>query len=147
MSGAKGHRESKGDNLSKEITERLMPDQDDIWLRLGSPHPLVKDMKVLLGTEGADSHDDNVDFHILLADHSRWYCTLITPKNIQTLMERWALSGEAGGGLYCWISDMIIIRKLTVEIIKAVVVSSLDDQSFYSMFEKSEDNDDSDEPL
>ena len=93
-------------------------------------------MSLVVGVDGMDPENDNVDLHVLLQDGTRWNTTLITLKNIETLMGRWAETGECCAGAYCT-SDHLILRELTPELIDAVVTSTLEDGSFREIFQQS----------
>lgn len=69
-----------------------------------------------------DPRDCNIDIEVQLADGKRYSATVFTAKNVSTLMDRWAKSGEYGGGEYFWCPDGLIIRdEMTKERIRRVI--------------------------
>lgn len=50
----------------------------------------------------------DIDVEVQLRDGSRWSASMCTVGHVETLMERWAASGEALGGRYFWCSDGLI---------------------------------------
>ncbi|WP_218009781.1 hypothetical protein [Actinomadura kijaniata] len=52
----------------------------------------------------------DADVFVDLEDGSRWSATIITLSQVETLMKRWAASGEALEGRYFRVSDGLIVR-------------------------------------
>jgi len=69
----------------------------------------------------------NVDVEVILDDGSRWGATLLTIAEIERLMARWRLSGEAQGGAYFQCRDLVVIRdpgtEAIVELIGAMITA------------------------
>lgn len=68
-----------------------------------------------------DEDDDNVDVTITFEDGSSYIISFFTLSNIQTLMRRYAGTGECAGGKYFWASDMVIVKNLKRETIEAAI--------------------------
>src|SRR5262245_31443086 len=49
------------------------------------------------------------------------FATFITPRNIETLLSRWKLSGEYGGGVALRIPDMVVVPDLSPAALVAAV--------------------------
>ena len=61
---------------------------------------------------GADDHPatvGNLDAHIEMADGRTRYATVMTTGEIDSILRRWRQTGEAGGGLWFWCSDLVIV--------------------------------------
>ncbi len=88
---------------------------------------------MLIGGDGLDPVDDNVDIELELAgDPERWGATVFTLANLDTLMQRWEHSGECGGGRYSWADHALIVRELTPDGMVQVIESLLDAEEFAS---------------
>jgi hypothetical protein len=59
---------------------------------------------------GAQPPDGNEDVHVTLEDGREYSGVLATLDGLQTLMHRWARTGECAGGRYVWISHLVIVR-------------------------------------
>ena len=77
-------------------------------------------IKVFHGLDPMNPPDDNVDVEVLLEDGSRWGATFFTVANIRSLMDKVAATGEASGDWF-WAANMIMIRELTLDSIRAAV--------------------------
>jgi hypothetical protein len=84
-----------------------------------------------------DIEDDNIDIFIKFDTGEAYAATVFTPKNILTLMNRWKQSGECLGGSYFWVEDMIIVERLTMDIVhdavNAVIESGKLEKAFILM--------------
>lgn len=78
---------------------------------------------VRIGVPGQafDELDDNVDVAVDLPDGTERRATFFTLRNLETLFARNAGSGECGGGQFLWADNMIIVRRLSVEVITATI--------------------------
>ncbi|MGW3891810.1 hypothetical protein ACWD69_24235 [Micromonospora chokoriensis] len=68
---------------------------------------------------------DNIDAHVYLADGTHRYATFMTTVEIGRLLQRWAKTGEAGGGQYFWCSDLVIIPRPGVEAMVAALAEMI----------------------
>ncbi|MFD6568718.1 hypothetical protein [Micromonospora profundi] len=64
---------------------------------------------------------DNIDAHVYLVDGTRRYVTFMTTVGVGRVLERWAETGEAGGGRYFWCSDLVIVPRPGVEAMVAAL--------------------------
>ncbi|MEU6383495.1 hypothetical protein ABZ847_08020 [Streptomyces bauhiniae] len=79
---------------------------------------------------------DNVDVFVDLPDGSRWSATLITLAQVQHVMERWAVSGEALGGRYFWVSDGLIVRDAGISNMTRVLVGLVESDEFTQVLQR-----------
>ncbi|RAO46649.1 hypothetical protein ONO86_03185 [Micromonospora noduli] len=88
-----------------------------------------------------DPHNaDNIDAHLYLADGTRRYATFMTPGEIARLLQRWAGTGEVGGGRYFWCSDLVIIPRPGVEAMVAALGEMIRSGDVDVMLSKLEDS-------
>lgn len=87
-----------------------------------------------------DEYDDNIDLEVILADGRRFGATFFTPENIRSLMEKWRATAEntCKYGLYFWCVDMVIVSKLTLEVIAETVEYLMQKGEFEQAFQKCE---------
>ncbi|MFJ6617829.1 hypothetical protein ACIQOW_09700 [Kitasatospora sp. NPDC091335] len=62
------------------------------------------------------------DVFVDLNDGTRWSATIITLAEVETIMERWAATGEALGGAYFSCSDGLIVRDAGISKMTQVLV-------------------------
>ena len=65
--------------------------------------------------------DDITDVIVTLADGTRWVATFGTYANVQALTVKHRQTGECLAGTYLWVSDMVLIDRLTRPRIEAVI--------------------------
>ncbi|NJC69598.1 hypothetical protein HC031_07665 [Planosporangium thailandense] len=58
---------------------------------------------------------ENTDAHIYLRDSTHRYATFMTTNEIARVLQRWADTGEGGGGRYFWCSDLVIVPRPGVQ--------------------------------
>ena len=75
----------------------------------------------MLGQGDEPATADNTDAHIYLADGTHRYATFMTTVEIGRVLQRWAETGEAGGGRYFWCSDLVIVPRPGVEAMVAAL--------------------------
>lgn len=68
------------------------------------------EVRFALGSAEEIESVENVDVFVRLADGSEWTATIFTLAEVQRLMHRWAVSGEALAGAYFWCWDGLIVR-------------------------------------
>ena len=91
---------------------------------------------MLVGSDGVDPVDDNVDIEVELAgDPERWGATVYTLANLDSLMRRWEHSGECGGGRYFSADHAVIVRELTLDKVVQVIEALLDADEFATAME------------
>lgn len=82
-----------------------------------------------------NAQDDNVDIEVVLNNGKRYSGTIVTLKNIQSVMEKDKVTGEFGNGLYfggC--KDLVIVESLDFDIIEKLVRSVYDDRLIDTVF-------------
>lgn len=81
-----------------------------------------------------NEHDDNTDVIVTLADGTRWVATFVTYANVQSLAVKNRQTGECLAGTYLWVSDMVLIDRLTRSRIEAVIEHLQQTDSFTRLF-------------
>lgn len=76
--------------------------------------------------------NDNVDVEVTLNDGEVFSATFFTLNNLRSLMEKYSRNGECANGLYIWAADMIIVTRITEEIINASVKDLIDSGEIFS---------------
>ncbi|MGY3206202.1 hypothetical protein [Streptomyces sp. TE5632] len=82
-------------------------------------------------------HD--VDVEVRLPDGSRWSASVCTVAHVETLMERWATSGEALGGRYFWCPDGLIVRDAGIGNMVQVLSGLIDNGGFPQILQRLDD--------
>ena len=91
---------------------------------------------VFVGEKELNPEDDNVDVEVRFPDGRRFAATVFSLRNLDALMLRWSKSGECGFGKYFWAARPIIVRKLTVEVIRELVEYLYRDGDLFQAFER-----------
>jgi len=73
-----------------------------------------------------DEEDDNVDVQVYFDDGRTYTATIFTLKNIQSIFEKYEHTGECLSGLYFWTLDMLIVQKLTMEVIERMIADLIE---------------------
>ncbi|RAJ70604.1 hypothetical protein K377_07886 [Streptomyces sp. PsTaAH-137] len=81
----------------------------------------------------------DVDVEVRLRDGSRWSATIRTVGHVETLMKRWAVSGEALGGRYFWCSDGLIVRDAGISNMTQVLTGLIENGEFAQILQHLED--------
>jgi len=76
---------------------------------------------VLTSASAINPDNDNVDIEVIFDSGKRYVATFFTLDNIRSLMDKYKETQECKGGLYFWASDMVVVRKLSREIIHETV--------------------------
>ena len=95
----------------------------------------MKEFYITIIDKIRDIYNDNVDVQVNYKGKN-YIATLITLKNIQTLMENHKKSGESLNGSYFWASGSFIIRDLKIDTINAVIKEMIKEEEFFDVFEK-----------
>ncbi|EFL22558.1 conserved hypothetical protein [Streptomyces himastatinicus ATCC 53653] len=82
---------------------------------------------------------DDIDVEVRLPDGSRWSATICTVAHVETLMKRWAASGEALGGRYFWCSDGLIVRDAGISNMVQVLGGLIDNGEFTQVLNRLDD--------
>jgi hypothetical protein len=82
----------------------------------------------ILGCQNWDTCDDNIDVEITLSDDRKYSATFFTISNIRALMNKNKNTGECGGGIYLWSSNMVILENLELESINRTIAGLIEDQ-------------------
>jgi len=88
----------------------------------------------VIGAQVWDPVKDNVDVEVTLADGSRFGATFFTLTNVQRLFEKNRTTGECKAGLYLWAAQMILVERLTIEVIRTTVEDLLGSGEFHVAF-------------
>ncbi|MFE0103465.1 hypothetical protein [Streptomyces sp. NPDC059009] len=82
---------------------------------------------------------DAVDVEVRLNDGSRWSATVCTVAHVETLMRRWAATGEALGGRYFWCPDGLIVREPGIGNMVEVLVGLVENGEFTRILQRHDD--------
>ncbi|MER7540098.1 hypothetical protein ABTX77_35760 [Streptomyces sp. NPDC097704] len=82
---------------------------------------------------------DNIDVFVNLKDDSRWSATVITLAQVETLMKRWAASGEALGGRYFWCPGGLIVRDAGIGNMTQVLAGLIETGEFTQILQRLDD--------
>jgi hypothetical protein len=88
----------------------------------------------ILGLKNWDEQNDNLDVVVKLADGSRFTATFFTIDNILALFDKNKGTGECLSGLYLWSANMILVKKLTADVISQAIEDLLREGEFHSAF-------------
>lgn len=96
---------------------------------------IEKRPQILLRTSLRDLNprDGNVDVDVVIND-ARYRATFFTIENLRTLMSAYRSSGECNNGSYLWACNMIVVDKITEEVVDATVADLLRSGEFKSAF-------------
>ncbi len=92
-------------------------------LRLAPADDRIHSIEAIVGVDGVDQEDDNVD----VADGIVHQRVFMTPKNAATLLEHWRRTGEAYGGAFLTGDDLVFIPYLSAAHIQSAVLALLDE--------------------
>ncbi|MBN1123071.1 MAG: hypothetical protein JXJ17_18500 [Anaerolineae bacterium] len=84
--------------------------------------------------EPLDINNDNVDVFVEMNNGDRYVATFFTLENIKSIMDKDRQTSECNSGQYFWASDMIIVEKITPEIVQSTVESLISDGEFERAF-------------
>jgi hypothetical protein len=79
---------------------------------------------------------DNVDVFVELPDGTRWSATVITLAQVETIMKRWATTGEALSGSYFWCSDGLIVRDSGINSMTEVLLGLVETGEFTQILQR-----------
>lgn len=96
-------------------------------------------VQFMAGQDDEPETADNIDAHLYLADGTHRYATFMTTGEIGRLLQRWAGTGEVGGGRYFWCSDLVIIPRPGVEAMVAALGEMIRSGDVDVMLSKVED--------
>lgn len=106
---------------------------DGPWYRVRTEHFEA----AFLPNAGEDLESvDNVDIFVDLNDGTRWSATVITLSEVETVMERWAATGEALGGAYFSCSDGLIVRDAGISKMTQVLVGLVETGDFTHILQR-----------
>ncbi|MFJ9417713.1 hypothetical protein ACIRPT_26600 [Streptomyces sp. NPDC101227] len=109
---------------------------DGPWYRVHTEQ--FEAMFLLDADEDLDAVND-IDVEVRLRDGSRWSATICTVGRVETLMERWATSGEALGGRYYWCPDGLIIRDAGISNMVEILAGLVDNGEFTQVLNRLDD--------
>jgi hypothetical protein len=88
----------------------------------------------VVSRDGWDPLNDNIDIEVKFGDGRRYTATVFTLENLKTLFAKNKTTGECGGGLYFWATEMIIVEILNVEVMNSMVRILIAENEFESTF-------------
>lgn len=77
--------------------------------------------------------DDNIDVEVNI-EGVTYFATFITTRNIETILFRYARSGECAQGMYFWASNIIIIKSICESTIRKTIEDLIKSGEFYKAF-------------
>lgn len=89
---------------------------------------------IFTGEQKLDPDDDNVDVEVQFYNGTRYVATFFTLKNLQSLFNKNKRTGECAAGLYFYTPDMIVVGKLTSEVIRETICNLIQEGVFTSAF-------------
>lgn len=89
---------------------------------------------IITGEQKLDPDDDNVDVEVQFHNGTRYVATFFTLKNLQSLFDKNKRTGECAAGLYFYTPDMIVVEKLTPEVIRETICNLIQEGVFTSAF-------------
>jgi len=89
---------------------------------------------VVVGSSNWDPIDDNVDVEVRFCDGRLYTATFFTLKNLESLFKKNETTGECVGGLYFWATEMIIVKRLDLDVMNTTVSNLLRDDEFEAIF-------------
>ena len=89
---------------------------------------------IVVGPGNWDPIDDNIDVEVRFDDGRIYTATFFTIKNLETLFLKNEVTGECGSGLYLWAAEMIIVKRLSLDVLNATVEHLLRENEFDSTF-------------
>lgn len=95
-------------------------------LRLTPADNRIHIIEAIVGINGVDKEDDNVDVAITLANGVVHQRVFMTPKNAATLLEHWRMTGEVHGGAFLAGNGLVLIPYLNADHILSAVLALLD---------------------
>lgn len=96
-------------------------------LRLTPADDRIHTIEAIVGVDGVDKEDDNVDVAITLANGVVHQRVFMTPKNAATLLEHWRMTGEVHGGAFLAGDDLVLIPYLSKDHIQSAVLALLNE--------------------
>ena len=110
---------------------RIRASEDNGWLlRLSLQDARVAAVELIVGTDGIDVADDNVDVDTVMVDGSVHHRVFMTPKNASTLLAKWRTTGECGHGAFLTVANMVLVPTLSEDAIKAAVIAMVEENEF-----------------
>lgn len=123
-------RETTALTGANEMT-RLQASEANGWLlRLPLQDARVSAVEPIVGADGVDVADDNVDVDIVMADGSVHHRVFMTPQNASTLLAKWRTTGECGHGAFLAVDDAVLLPNLSEHAIIAAVTAMLEEGEF-----------------
>lgn len=110
---------------------RLHASEDNGWLlRLPLQDARVSAIQLIVGTDGVDVADDNVDVDIVMVDGTVHFRVFMTPQNALTLLAKWRTTGECGHGAFLTGDHIVLVPSLSEGAIIAAVTAMLEEGEF-----------------
>ena len=78
--------------------------------------------------------DDNIDVQVNMSDGKYYSATIFTLQNVHSLFDKNKLSGECDSGLYFSCPDMVIVEKLSVEVVERLVDHLVETRELETVF-------------
>ena len=97
-------------------------------------------LTIYRGIAPLDPGNDNVDVQVTFPNGDSFVATFFTLQNIDSLMKHYQKTGECAAGSYFWASNMIVVQKLTEQMICEAIDNLLAEEEFESVFSKNEES-------
>jgi hypothetical protein len=88
------------------------------------------------GAQGTDPVDDNVDVLVRLQSGQRYTATFFTLENLRRLFAKNRDTGECADGTFMWAANMIIVERLTRDVVNRTIAELLRTGEFEAVFSK-----------
>jgi hypothetical protein len=95
-------------------------------IELAQCSPLVTSLEVYGNIDEELSENGNIDVRVQLADGRSFVPTFFTIKNLASLLGRYKSTGECAHGTYLWASDMIIVERITEDVIRTSIMDLIE---------------------
>ena len=94
------------------------------------------DVEWVEGVDGTDPLDDNVDVYVRFRSGERFSATFFTLVNLHRLFAKNRDTGECAAGTFLWAANMIVVERLTRDVVDRTVAELLRTGEFDAVFSK-----------
>lgn len=90
---------------------------------------------IVFSAEPLDQPQDDLEVDVQVNDAAgRWGATFVTLNHIARTMVLDRFSGEQASGRYFWVADMVVVRRVSDEIVRATVADLIAEQQLHRVF-------------